>query len=134
MLSLSTCVRELRRWHEQKHRFPNYPGWPTPQQTDEKDLHLKARSKTVIVSVFVCKLKALANSRGSYPLADMETSDNTLDKVHSIFVRLAVDSINSRYTYYNTVNKRILITANFLAAASDKHMRLLTSLYGRFIM
>jgi len=41
--------------------------------------------------------------------------------------------------YYNTVNKRILITANkrihiisayFLAAASDKCMRLLTSLYG----
>ena len=56
-------------------------------QTDEKDLHLKARSKTVIVSVFACKLKALANSRGSYLLADMETSDNTLDHVHSIFVR-----------------------------------------------
>ena len=42
-------------------------------------------------------------------------------------------------TYYNTVNKHILITANkrihiisayFLAAASDKRMRLLTSLYG----
>ena len=41
--------------------------------------------------------------------------------------------------YYNTVNKRILIIANerihiisayFLAAASDKCMRLLTSLYG----
>ena len=52
---------------------------------------------------------------------------------------LAVDSINSTCTYYNTVNKRILITANkrihlisayFLAAASDKRMRLLTSLYG----
>ena len=77
-------------------------------------------------------MKALANSRGSYPLADMETSDNTVDQVHSIFVRLAVlavDSINSMCTYYNTVNKRILITANkcihlisayFLAAASDK--------------
>ena len=34
-----------------------------------------------------CKLKALANSRESYSLADMETSDNTLDQVHSIFVR-----------------------------------------------
>ena len=67
--------------------FPNYPGWPTARQTDEKDLHLKARSKTVIVSAFVCKLKALANSRGSYSLADMETSDNILDQVHSIFVR-----------------------------------------------
>ena len=41
---------------------------------------------------------------------------------------LAVDSIN---TYYNTVNKRIhIISAYFLAAASDKRMRLLTSLYG----
>ena len=50
-------------------------------------LHLKARSKTVIVSVSACKLKALANSRGSYPLAEMETSNNTLDQVHSIFVR-----------------------------------------------
>ena len=51
---------------------------------------------------------------------------------------LAVDSINSTCTYCNTVNKLILITANkririisayFLAAASDKRMRLLTSLY-----
>jgi len=123
--------------------FPNYPGWPTAQQTDEKDLHLKARSKTVISSVFACKLKALANSRGSYSLADMETSDNTLDRYKaSLSDRLtvfAVDSINRTCTYYNTVNKRILITANkrihitsayFLAAASNKRMRLLTSLYG----
>ena len=58
--------------------FPNYPGWPTARQTEEKDLHLKARSKTVIVSVFACKLKALTNSRGSYPLADMEISLTTL--------------------------------------------------------
>ena len=52
---------------------------------------------------------------------------------------LAVDSITSTCTYYNTVNKRILITANkrihiisayFLVAASNKRMRLLTSLYG----
>jgi len=69
------------------HRFPNYPGWPTAQQTDEEDLHLKACSKTVIVSVFTCKLKALANSRGLNPPANVETSDNTLDQVHSIFVR-----------------------------------------------
>ena len=66
---------------------------------------LKARSKTV-VSVFACKLKALANSRGSYLLADMETSDNTLDHVHSIFVRettvLAVDSVNGTCTYYTS--------------------------------
>ena len=65
--------------------LPNYPGWSTTRQTDEEDLHLKARSKTVIVSVFA--LKALVNSRESYPLGDMETSDNTLDQVHSVFVR-----------------------------------------------
>ena len=80
----------------------NYPGWPTTRQTDEKDLYLKARSKTVIISVFACKLKALANSKESYPLADR-------------LAVLAVDSINSTCTYYSTVNKR---------------MRLLTSLYG----
>jgi len=57
------------------------------RQRDEENLHLKAHSKTVIVSVFTCKLKAPANSRGSYPLADMETSDNTLDQVHSILVK-----------------------------------------------
>ena len=48
-------------------------------------------------------------------------------------------SINSPCTYYITVNKCILITANkrihiisayFLAVASDRHMCLLTSLYG----
>jgi len=52
---------------------------------------------------------------------------------------LAVESINRTCTYYNTVNKRIPITANkrihiisayVLAAASDKRMCLLTSLYG----
>ena len=37
-------------------------------------------------SVFVYKLKAITNSMGSYTLADMETSDNTLNQVHSIFV------------------------------------------------
>jgi len=41
---------------------------------------------TVIVYVFVCTFKALANGRGSYPLADMETSNNTLDQVHTIFI------------------------------------------------
>ena len=67
--------------------FKTTLGKPTARQTDEEDLHLKTCSKTVIVSVFACKLKALANSRGLYPLADMETSDNTLDQAHSIFVR-----------------------------------------------
>jgi len=56
------------------------------QPPDKEDLHRKARSQNVIVSVFACKLKALANSRGLHSLANMETSDNTLDQVHSIFV------------------------------------------------
>ena len=73
----------------------------------------------------MCKLKALANSRGSYPLADMETSDNTLDQVHMYVV-------NKRILI--TVNKRIhTISTYFLAAASDKCMRLLTSLYDIFV-
>ena len=55
-INLSSCACELRRWYEQKHHFPNYPGWPTVRQTDEEHLHLKALSKTVIVSVFVCSL------------------------------------------------------------------------------
>jgi len=33
--------------------FPNYSQWPTTWQTDEH-LHLKARSKKVVVSVFAC--------------------------------------------------------------------------------
>ena len=64
-------------------RFPSYSGWPTTRQTDEEDLYLKACSKKVIVSVFACKLKDFTNSRGSYPLAD---TDTTLMQVHSIFV------------------------------------------------
>ena len=66
----------------------------------------------------MCKLKDLANSRGLYPLADMETSDNTLDQVSRTasssdrLAVLALDSINSTCTYYNTVNKRIPITVN----------------------
>jgi len=43
------------------------------------DKQTRKTSKTVIVSVFMCKLKALTNSRGWYPLADMVTSDITLD-------------------------------------------------------
>jgi len=54
-------------------RPTNRRGRPTPEGTQQM----------VIVSVFACKLKALANNRGSYPLADMETSDNILDQVHS---------------------------------------------------
>jgi len=48
---------------------------------------MKACSKTAIVSVFMYKRKALANSGGSYPLTDMETLDNTDNQVHSIFVK-----------------------------------------------
>jgi len=55
-----------------------------PSDLEERGLPELAMNKLV---VFACKLKALENSRGSYPLADMETSDNTLDQVHSIFVK-----------------------------------------------
>jgi len=57
------------------------------KQTRKTYIHLKARSKVVIVSIFVFKLKAHAYSWGSYSLADMETLDNILDQVPSIFVR-----------------------------------------------
>jgi len=47
----------------------------------------------------------------------METSNNTLDQVNKCILI--------------TANKRIhIISAYFLAAANDKRMRLLTSLYG----
>ena len=62
-------------------------GQPLDEQTRKTFTDLKAQSKTVIVSVLACKLKALTNSRGSYPLADMGILDNTLDQIHSIFVR-----------------------------------------------
>jgi len=91
MSDLLTGVCELRRWHEQKHptlyKLPWMVGQPLDEQTRKTFTDLKARSKTVIVSVLAGKLKALANSRGSYPLADMETLDNTLDQIHIIFVR-----------------------------------------------
>jgi len=124
---LLTCACELRRWHEQKHLFPNYPVWPTARQTDKEDLHLKARSKTVIISVFACKLKAPTNSRGSYPLARPPTT-LSIRYIASLSDKTCrnLDSINSMCTYYNTVNMCIhTICAYFLAAASDKHMRLL---------
>ena len=57
------------------------------RKEDEEELHLKAHSKTVIVSVFAYKLKDLANSRGSYPLADMVTLDNPLMQIHSMLIR-----------------------------------------------
>ena len=118
-------------------------GQPPDKWTRKTCTWRHAAKRSSFLSSRVTWLKALANSRGSYLLAGMETSNNTLDQVHSVFVkqtcRASVDSINSTCTYFNTVNKRILITANkrihiisayFLAATSDKRMRLLTSLYG----
>jgi len=62
-------------------------GQPLDEKTRKTFTDLKAQSKTIIVSFHAGKLKALANSRGSYPLADMETLDNALDQIHIIFVR-----------------------------------------------
>ena len=100
--------------------------WMANRPTDEEDLHLKALSKTVIVSVFACKLKALANSRGSYPLArPMTTLAIRYTASSSDKTCCNLDSITSTCTYYNTVNKRIHIISAYFLAASDKHMRLL---------
>ena len=51
------------------------------------------------------------SSRGSYSLADMVTSDNTLIQVHRQTCH-NLDLKNSTCRYYITVNKHILITAN----------------------
>ena len=114
--------------YEQKHPVLSKLPWMANCQTN-------ACSKMVIVSVFVYKFKDLSNSRGSYHLADIVTSDNSLNQVHSIFVRETccnLDSKNSTYMYYYIIiNKCIhIVSACFLAAASGKRMRLLTSLYG----
>ena len=121
------------------HCFPKYPGWSTAQRTDKEDLHLKVRNKTVIISVFWRKSKDLANNRGSCRYGDLGLSNmHTASSSGRLNCRNLV-SKNSTRTYYNTVNKCILITANkcihiisayFLAAASGKCMCLLTSLYG----
>jgi len=114
------------------------PWMPTTQQTDKEDLHLKAHSKTVIVSVFTWRPSQTV--RG-HTLLQIWRSPTTLSIKYTVSSsdRLAVIWINSTCTFYNIVNKRILITANkrihiisayFLAAASDKGMHLLTSLYG----
>ena len=142
-VSLSTCVRESRRWHEQKHHFPNYPGCQQPDKQTRKTYTWR----------YVAKRSSFLSSRVSWR-PSQTVGDRTLLQIWrpptTLSIRytasssdrlavLAVDSINSTCTYYNTVNKRILITANkrihiisayFLAAASDKRMRLLTSLYG----
>ena len=96
--------------------FPNYPGWPTARQTDEKDLHLKARSKTVIVSVLRVSWRP-SQTVGNRTLLQIWRPPTTLSIRYTasssdILAVLAMDSINSTCTYYNTVNKRILITAN----------------------
>ena len=141
MSSLSTCVRELRRWHEQKHHFPNYPGWPNrrerpaPEGTQQNGHRFCPSRVSRKPSQTVGDRTLLQIWRPPTTLSIRYTAPSS-DRL----AVLAVDSINSTCTYYNTVNKRILITANkcihlisayFLAAASDKRIRLLTSLYGR---
>ena len=81
-----------------------------------------------IVSVLVCKLKNLATDMQYGTILPCRYDDIT----HSIFVtELAMIGIRYRYS----ANKRILIiSAYFLAAACDKRMRLLTSLYGTYII
>jgi len=71
-----------RAEHPTLSKLPWIANLPT---TDKECLHLKACSKAVIICVFTCKLKDLANSRGSYHLADVVTLDNTLDQVHHLF-------------------------------------------------
>ena len=141
MSSLSTCVCELRRWHEQKHHFPHYLGWPTTWQTDEEDLHLKAHSKTVM---FLSSHVSWRSSQtvGDHSLLQIIIYGDLWQHSRSgtqHLRQIALHSINSTSTYYNTVNKRILITANkrihiisayFFTGASNKRMHLLTSLYG----
>jgi len=71
----------------------------------------------VIVSVFVCKFKDIANSRGSYHLADIVTSDNTLNQVHSIFVRETccnLDSKNSTCMALSLISAYIWLVHAFL--------------------
>jgi len=84
LVDLSSWVMKMA-WAEPLH-FPTckLPWMANRPTTDEEDLHLKARSKTVILSVFTCKLKDLANIRGSSPPV---TLHNTLVQVHSMFVR-----------------------------------------------
>ena len=73
-----------------------------------------------IVSVLVCKLKKLATDMQYGTILPCRYDDIA----HSIFVSLP----RSRSA---AANKRILIiSAYFLAAACNKRMRLLTSLYG----
>ena len=71
--------------------FQTTPDGQLPNKQTRKTYTLKVHSKTVIVSVFACKLKALENSRGSYPFADMETSGKpSIRYTASLSDRLAV--------------------------------------------
>ena len=144
MSNLPTCVHELRRWHEQKHHFPNSPGCQPPDKQTRKSYtwrHTAKRSSFLSSRVSWRPLQTV----GDRTLLQIWRPPTTLSIRYTVSSsnRLAVDSINSTCTYYNTVNKRIPITANkrihiisayFLAAASDKCMHPLTSLYGISLM
>jgi len=131
--NLSTCVRELRRWHEQKHHFPNYLKWSTAWQTDEDNLYTWRQA---------VKQSSFLSSRGSWRLWQT-VGDRTLLQIWkrqwTWYVSARSITRIQQIPRVRTVNKRILITANkrihkisayFLAAANDKRMCLLTSLYG----
>ena len=145
--NLSTCVRELQRWPKQKYPrcFPKYLRWPTTRQADEEDLHLKARSKTVIILSLHVSWRT-SQTVGDHTLLQIWWPQTTLSIRYtaSSSGRLNccnLESKNSTCMYYVTVNKCILLTANkrihtyiispsYLAAASNKHVHRLTSLYG----
>ena len=115
--NLSICVCELQRWHEQKHPvLSKLSWWPTARQTDKEDLHLNARSKTVIVSF----LSSLVSWRTSQTVGD-----RTLLQIWRPRTTLSI--------WYITINKRIHeINAYFFAAASNKRSAyMLTSLCGK---
>ena len=75
-VNLCLRVTKMARAEAPLSKLPWMVNCPTNRRGD---LHLKVRNKTVIV----LSSRVSSNSRGSYPLADMETSDNTRDQVHS---------------------------------------------------
>ena len=76
-----TCwLRELQRWHKQKHRFPKYPGWPPLTNRRGRPTSEGMQQNSHRLSLRVSWRPSQTCSRRSYPLADMETFDNSLDQ------------------------------------------------------
>jgi len=59
-VKLCSQVTKMARAEAPRAFQANLDGQPPDKQIRSEDVHLKARSKTVIVSVFACKLKDLA--------------------------------------------------------------------------